>query len=79
MRFEVFLAADAGPDGEFLQPIDQHKEEQPDDVHKVPIPGDGFKAEVIIGGEMSGHAPPQNANQADGSDGDMQAVNIRSA
>ncbi|PTQ80963.1 hypothetical protein C8R21_1121, partial [Nitrosospira multiformis] len=30
------------------QPVYKYEQAQPDDVHEVPVPGDAFKAEVIL-------------------------------
>src|SRR5262245_39630675 len=58
-------------------PVDRGEEEQPYDVHKVPIPGRRFETEVTVLGEMAlGRTPPADG-QEDGSNQHMEAVESR--
>src|SRR5262245_2605602 len=54
--------------------IDAEEEEQPDHVDKVPVPGCGLEAEVVLFGEMSSQRPEQDHGQEDRTDYDMETV-----
>ena len=43
-----------------LQPINQYKQQQPNHVNKVPIPGDGLEAKMVFGLEVPRKTAAQN-------------------
>ncbi len=56
------------------QPVNKDKQSQPDHVHKVPIPGDPFKAKMILRREVASHHTEENHHQHDGSERHVKTV-----
>src|SRR5699024_11661548 len=54
--------------------IHEHKQAQPDDVHEVPVPGDSFETEMVIGTEMPLETTQQNHGKHDRAQRHMQTV-----
>src|SRR5699024_8208795 len=54
--------------------IDEHEQAQPDHVNEVPVPGDRFKTEMVVGAEMSLETAQQNHGQHDRTQSHMQTV-----
>src|SRR5690606_8399186 len=54
--------------------IDEDKEEQPDSVNEVPVPGSAFEAEMLLRREVTGHGAEQTDEQEDGTDEHVEAV-----
>jgi len=52
----------------------ENKQAQPDHVNKMPVPGDGFECEMVIGFEVSLHGAEHDDGQHDGAEGDVQTV-----
>ena len=57
--------------------IDDDKEEQPDNVHKVPIPGCCFEAKVLAIGEVPLIRAHQTDDQEDRANEHVEAVKAR--
>src|SRR5690606_27665314 len=60
-----------------LEPIHEQIQTQPDDVHKVPVPGHAFKTEMIGGGEMTLVDPQPDDKQHQGSHAYVETVEAR--
>lgn len=55
-------------------PIDGDKEEQPDDVDKVPIPGSSLETNMVVRGKLIAAGSNPTDNQKYSADDDVQAV-----
>ena len=66
--FQAGLPPLAAPD------IDGNKQEQPDNVNEMPVPGRSFKAEMLLGGEMPLQATPRADSKEQCPDNHMKAV-----
>src|SRR6266700_6093287 len=60
--------------GAMTPDIDAGKQEQPDHVDEVPVPGGEFEAEVLGRREVAGIGAPQADDQEDGADQHVEAV-----
>src|SRR5713101_5308917 len=58
-------------------PINADEEEQPHDVHEVPVPCCRLEAEMMIGLEVSGHGAKEVHDEETRADDDMEAVEPR--
>src|SRR5580698_2872606 len=56
------------------QPVDEEKQPKPYHVDEVPVPGDGFEAEMSLGREVASQDPEPDHRQHDGADRHVQAV-----
>src|SRR5438552_15255195 len=54
--------------------INAGKEEQPDDVDEMPVPGRGLEAEMLLGAEVALERAEQADGQEYGPDDDMETV-----
>src|SRR5258708_6166925 len=54
--------------------IDAGKQEQPDHVDEVPVPGRKLEAEVLLRRELTGQRTDQAHDQEDRADDDVEAV-----
>jgi len=57
-----------------LQPVNENKQTQPDDIDKVPVPGHCFECEVVVGAEMPFHTASQYRDQHDCTHGHMKSM-----
>ena len=57
-----------------LHDVDKYKQAQPYHVNKVPIPGGGFKGEMVFRFEMALPATEQHHAQDNSSHADMESV-----
>lgn len=57
--------------------VNGRKQEQPYNVNKVPVPGGGLKAKVLLRREVSLQSAQQADEQKDRSDDDMRTVEAR--
>src|SRR5690606_4203344 len=56
------------------EPVYEQVQTQPHHVHKVPVPGRAFKAEVVVGGEMAAYQADEDDRQHGGADDDVEPV-----
>ncbi len=60
-----------------LQPVDQHEQQQPDDVDEVPVPRGGLEGEVVVGCEVTPERSREHHRQHDRADRHVRAVESR--
>ena len=56
------------------QPVNEHKQPQPDHVDEVPVPGHRLEGKVVFGREMPLDTAYQDNQQHGGTQGHMQSV-----
>jgi len=54
--------------------IDRGKQEQPDDINEVPVPGRGFETKMMFLCEVAFHCTSKTDRQENGSDDHMETV-----
>ena len=57
-----------------LEPVHEYEQSQPDHVNEVPVPGNGFKREVVVGSEMAFQRAQPNNREHDRADRHVQTV-----